>query len=86
MIKKDKSLVPGIGVSGMVMCPLFKGACLKSGCELWVELNYGKHKVARCSLSWLAILNVETRQSIDRLKELKWHQSQKDIPLEPRNK
>lgn len=60
---------PGIGVSGLVMCPLFKGACLKQGCEWWVELNYTDRKVARCSISWLAILNTEIRTSIDKLKE-----------------
>ncbi len=63
---KNELATPGIGVSGMVMCPLFKGACLKQGCEFWVELNYGDHKVARCTLSWLSILSVEVRQSIDR--------------------
>lgn len=66
---KDEPLaIPGIGVSGVVFCPFIKSVCLKSGCELWVELSYIDKKVARCSLSWLSILSTETRDSIDRLK------------------
>lgn len=67
-ISKRESTTPGIGVSGLVMCPFFKGACLKGGCELWVELNYSESKVARCTLSWLSILSTETRASIDKLR------------------
>jgi mRNA-degrading endonuclease toxin of MazEF toxin-antitoxin module len=63
----EESNTPGIGVAGIVMCPLTKGACLKQGCEFWVELNYGEQKVARCSHAWDAILKVELRQSVDRL-------------------
>jgi len=59
---------PGIGVAGVVMCPYFRGACLKSGCEMWVELMYGEQKVGRCALAWQAILLTELRQSIDNLK------------------
>lgn len=66
-------MIPGIGsgLSGVVMCPFFKGACLKGGCELFVELKCGDSYVARCSMSWLAILSTETRQAIDNLKEVK---------------
>lgn len=60
-------MTPGIGISGMVMCPFFKGACLKGGCELFVELKCGDTFVARCSLAWLAVLSIETRQAIDKL-------------------
>ena len=66
-LSKKEPTTPGIGVSGLVMCPFFKGACLKGGCELWVELNYIEGKVARCTLSWLSILTTETRASIDKL-------------------
>ncbi len=64
---EEKALVPGIGVSGLVMCPLFKGACLKGGCEWFVELICADKFVARCSMSWLAVLATETRASIDKL-------------------
>ena len=65
--QEQKPMIPGIGVSGLVMCPFFKGACLKGGCELFVELKQGDIFVARCSLAWLAILSTETRQAIDKL-------------------
>lgn len=65
--KKEEPMVPGIGVAGAVMCPFMKGLCLKSACELWVELTYGDRKVARCSLSWMTLLSTEVRQSIDKL-------------------
>lgn len=58
---------PGIGVSGIVMCPLFKGVCMKHGCEFWVELHYGDQYVGRCSLAWNTILMTELRQSVDKL-------------------
>lgn len=64
-----KETIPGIGFGGVVMCPYFKGACLKSGCELWVELNYGENKVARCSVAWQSILLVEQRQEIEKLRK-----------------
>ena len=64
----QKPIIPGIGVSGMVMCPFFKGACLKGGCELFVELNCGGTFVARCTLSWLSVLSIEMREAIDKLK------------------
>ena len=66
-IVKKEPLTPGIGIAGLVMCPFFKGACLKGGCELWVELKYEDTFVARCSLAWLAVLATETRQAIDKL-------------------
>ena len=66
-IQPQKAMTPGFGQAGLVMCPLFKGACLKQGCELWVELKCGDNFVARCSISWLAVLSTETRESIDRL-------------------
>jgi len=61
--------VPGIGIGGQVFCPygFQKSPCLKNGCELWVELSYGKQKVGRCAHAWQAIVAVETRQSIDKL-------------------
>ena len=68
-VAKQEPKVPGIGVSGLVMCPILKSPCLKSGCEWWVELNYGDTLVSRCSAAWLSLLNTEIRQSIDRLKE-----------------
>ena len=71
LAKKEELSPVGIGVAGLVMCPFFKGSCLKHGCELWVELNYSGTKVARCSLAWLAVLSTETRESIDRLKGVK---------------
>ena len=62
---------PGIGVAGVVMCPygFQKTACVKGGCEMWVELMYGEQKVGRCALSWNAILQAETRQEISKLRE-----------------
>lgn len=74
----NKSDAPGIGMSGIVVCPLFKGPCMKGGCEWWVELNYPTGKVARCSMAWLSILSTEVRGSIDRLKT-------KEKADEPRN-
>jgi len=69
--KKEQTqpTIPGIGVSGMVMCPFFKGACLKQGCELWVELNAEKTRVARCSFAWLSVLTTEITGEIKSLKE-----------------
>ena len=60
---------PGIGVAGVVMCPYFRGPCLKSGCELWVELRYGDKKVGRCSIAWQSILQTELRQEIEKLRQ-----------------
>lgn len=70
MAKKNQSLTPGFGVAGQVMCPfsfMAPNPCMKQGCELWVELTYGKQKVARCSIAWLALLSTEIRQSVDKL-------------------
>lgn len=67
MIPQEKPSTPGFGVAGLVMCPFFKGACLKGGCELWVELKQGDIFVARCSLAWLTVLSTETRAAIDKL-------------------
>lgn len=70
--KKDKSLVPGIGVSGQVFCPLGFMApklCLKQGCEWWVEFDYVDKKVARCSMVWLSVVSTEIRRSIDQLRD-----------------
>ena len=73
--EEQQSLIPGIGVAGNVICPfmslMHSAPCIKQGCELWVELTYGKTKVARCSLAWLAVLSTETRQAIANLKEQK---------------
>jgi len=60
---------PGIGVAGVVMCPYFRGACLKNGCEMWVELMYGKQKVGRCAIAWMPILTTELRQEIEKLRK-----------------
>ncbi len=70
LVLKEKNKDVGIGVAGLVMCPFFKGACLKQGCELWVELKFENNYVARCSLSWMAVLSTEIRTSIDGLKIL----------------
>ena len=67
LIEKKEPLTPGVGVAGLVMCPFFKGPCLKHGCEKWVELTYGEDKVARCSDSWTPLMLTEIRQAIDRL-------------------
>ena len=37
----------------------FKGACLKGGCELWVELNYDETKVGRCAIAWQPVVTVD---------------------------
>ena len=68
LVKKEPS-VPGIGVSGMVMCPygFQKSPCLKSGCEMWIELNQSGIQVGRCSFAWQTILLIELRQSIEKL-------------------
>lgn len=68
-ITKKESMTPGIGVAGLVLCPFYKSPCLKQGCEMWVELNYEKTKVARCSFAWLSILATETRGAIDKLSK-----------------
>ena len=68
-LTEQKSMTPGFGVAGLVVCPLMKSACMKSGCEWWVELTYDKHKVARCSMAWMTLLSTEVRQSIDKLKK-----------------
>ena len=64
---EEKPSVPGVGVAGLVMCPLFRSACLKQGCEMWVELSYGGKPVGRCALAWAPKLLIELRQSIDKL-------------------
>jgi hypothetical protein len=71
IIPQAKPSVPGFGVSGLVMCPFFKGACLKGGCELWVELKQGDIFVARCTLAWLTVLSIETRGAIEKLNPQK---------------
>lgn len=34
---------------------------------MWVELKYGDQPVARCAYAWNTVLNVELRQSVDKL-------------------
>ena len=68
LIKTNEPTVPGIGMGGIVICPYLKSPCMKSGCELWVELNYVDKKVARCAVAWDAILKVELREEIEKLK------------------
>lgn len=66
-----QELVPGFGVAGQVMCPISFMApklCMKQGCEWWVELNSGGVNVARCAISWLAVLSTEVREAIEKLK------------------
>lgn len=69
-------MTPGMGVAGIVMCPLLKSPCLKSACELWVELTYTdeaaktSRKVARCSLAWQALLATEQTSATDRLTKV----------------
>ena len=75
-----KETIPGIGFSGIVMCPYFKGVCLKQGCELFIELNYGEHKVARCSIAWQAILLVEQRQELEKLRKTIYEQARIQTP------
>lgn len=65
---EKRTAVPGYGIAGLVLCPFLKSACQKSACELWVELKYEENFVARCSISWLAILNTEVTQAIIKLK------------------
>lgn len=70
--EKRKETTPGIGESGLVICPLMKNPCMKHGCEWWIELSYpGEEikKVARCSVAWLSLLSTEVRASIDNLKQ-----------------
>lgn len=72
--QQTKPSVPGVGSegsAGITFCPygFSRSPCLKQGCEMWVELNYGPKIVARCSIAWQAILMVETRQEIARLRE-----------------
>jgi len=64
-----KLTTPGIGMAGMVMCPYFKGACLKNGCELWVELNTNGNFVGRCTLSWQSVLMTELRMEIEKARK-----------------
>ncbi len=73
LIEKKEQTIPGFGVAGMVMCPLGfqKSACLKQGCEMWVELNYNEITVARCAMAWLPTMMVELRQELAKLKEEK---------------
>ncbi len=66
---KDTSTVPGFGVAGQVFCPYMRAPCFKGGCELWVELSYGKHKVGRCAFAWQAVLMVELRQEIEKARK-----------------
>lgn len=79
MIEKKNILpvTPGIGVAGMVMCPFGfqKGPCLKSGCELWVELTYdggtpNERCIGRCALAWNAMLTAENTQQLIKLTEV----------------
>jgi len=65
-LQTKEASVPGIGIAGLVMCPhgFQKGACIKQGCELWVELKYGEHMVGRCSAAWTPILLTEIRAAI----------------------
>lgn len=74
MGKEIEKMGPGIGQGGIVMCPLIKAPCLKSGCEFWVELTYGTgqdaKQVGRCAIAWDAIVGVETRQATDRLANI----------------
>ena len=61
--------VPGVGMGGLVMCPYFKGPCIKGGCELWVELNYNGQMVGRCAVAYQTITTVELRQEVEKLRK-----------------
>jgi len=61
---------PGIGMAGLVLCPYFKGACMKQGCEMWVTLTYVDKKVGRCSFAWQSIIKTELRESVDKLTKV----------------
>ena len=76
LIKKEQHpMTPGFGIAGWVICPFMSlthpAQCVKQGCELWVELNYGETKVARCSLAWFSVLSTEIRQAIEKLMSKK---------------
>ena len=85
--KKQQPLTPGFGVAGLVMCPFMSlthpAQCMKQGCELWVELQCGENKVARCSLAWLAVLATETRASIEKLGGLNVSRNEKSTTETP---
>ena len=71
LVKQEPS-VPGMGVAGIVMCPLMKCPCLKSACALWVELTYAggtkdERKVGNCALTWAPVINSEQTQALNRL-------------------
>jgi len=70
-IARDGLPVPGVGLAGTVICPFMsvvhQAPCVKGGCELWVELNYGKQRVGRCSLAWMAVLSTEVRGAIEHM-------------------
>jgi len=78
--------VPGIGLAGTTMCPFMSvvhpAPCLKGGCELWVELNYGTQRVGRCSLAWVSVLSTEVRGAIEHMSRhvAEMHPAQ---PIEP---
>ena len=73
--EEQKPMIPGFGatgVAGQVMCPfslMVPKLCMKQGCESWVELKCGDTFVGRCTFSWLTVLSVEIRQSIDKLTD-----------------
>ena len=70
----QKPLTPGFGVAGQVVCPRMSVThqvmCVKQGCENWVELKQGDRTIARCAYSWLPLLMVELRGSVDKLREV----------------
>ena len=70
LIPQDQPTIPGIGVGGIIMCPYLKSPCLKSGCEMWVELSYGQNKVGRCSIAYQTIIGVELRREIELLRKV----------------
>lgn len=76
----NQDSVPGIGMGGIVMCPYFKGTCLKGGCELWVELDYGERKVGRCAHAWQPIVTVQLRQELVNHRESKNATTKKGSP------
>jgi len=63
------SVVPGVGTGGITMCPygFQKGPCLKSGCEMFVELYSNEQPVGRCAVAWQVKLTVELREELGRL-------------------
>lgn len=76
---------PGMGVAGLVMCPILKCPCLKSACALWVELTYAagtkdERKVGNCALAWTPVISSEQTQALNRLTAAMKERTPTDAP------